>query len=173
MTAALFAALPHASAAQDQENDSIYAPCARIVDGAQRLACFDETYARERAVEAERAEALRRQEAENFGLTPAQIREREVRSAELGSNVSAGEPASERDEYGQTIMSPVSEVFKDSLDNYVVLLDNGQVWRSTSNTSWRGRIKPGWNAKIEKIWSGGYRLRFDEKRGYLGVTRLR
>lgn len=188
---AVLTTAPCSLSAQERET-SIYAKCAQIADDAERLACFDATYAREETLLAEKAEAERLREIEDFGLTPAQIAEREEREREEGAARRAEiereadddaraaladseqAPAEElEDNDDDVVTARVSEVLKDALGNYVVLLDNGQIWRSTSNKSFRGRIRSGWKAEVEEIWSGGYRMRFDEKRGFLGVKRMR
>jgi hypothetical protein len=154
--------------------ENIYAPCAAIADDRERLACFDRTYAKATTIIAERTEAKRKAEAEEFGLTPKQIRERSARveAGETGTTASvAATPAGE--EGNAKVSSKVAEVLTDALGNYVVILENGQIWRSTANKSFRGKMRVGWQVEIEKIWSGGFRMTFKEKSGFLGVSRVR
>ncbi|PLK25213.1 hypothetical protein C0V72_02670 [Porphyrobacter sp. TH134] len=187
--------LSAAGAGAQTPRESIYAACAQMTDDRERLACFDRTYASETAVIAERAETERRVEAEAFGLTPKQLREREDRakanplpvtsSALASAAVPVGAPApapssppvaatAAADTANDTkVISVVAEVLTDGLGNHVIILENGQMWRSTSNKSFRGRVKAGWKAEINKIWSGGFRMTFADKTGFLGVTRMR
>ncbi len=187
-----------AAGAQEPRQD-IYARCAQIADDRERLACFDSTYANERAIMAERAETERKVEADGFGLTPKQLRERDDRavasplSAPAGALANANAPAaapgtaatgtSESTGPAPTalanaasdikVVSIVTEVLTDGLGNHVIILENGQMWRSTSNKSFRGRVKAGWKAEVTKVWSGGYRMTFTDKTGFLGVSRMR
>ena len=152
--------------------------------------CFDRTYANETAVIADRVEAERKVEAEAFGLTPKQIRERNesvaaVPSATASVAVTASAPtvsaqaaapaatAAADASNEAKVTSAVAEVLTDGVGNHVIILENGQMWRSTSNKSFRGRVKAGWKVEIVKIWSGGYRMTFADKTGFLGVSRMR
>lgn len=170
--------------AGQEVRESIYAQCAQIPDDRERLACFDQTYARENDLIEERDEARRLSELERFGLTPKQVRERESDQSETSATatINGGQndalstgPTAQASSQGADIeiAAVVSEVLTDELGNFVLFLDNGQIWRTTSNKSLRGRVKTGWKAKIVKIWSGGYRMTFAEKSGFLGVKRVR
>ena len=167
------------AALAQQPRESPYAGCAQITDDRERLACFDRTFANEAKIVAQLAEAERKAEAEEFGLTPKQIREREERQAKRTGAVAADEAAAapalatEDSKDGFKVTAAVTEVLTDALGNYVVILDNGQIWRSTANKSLRGSIRPGAQAEIVKIWSGGYRMTFKDRSGFLGVARMR
>lgn len=179
-------AIPSALA-QDQSNP--YEPCSRIADNSQRLACFDATYAREvtlretRAQEAlAREEAERERERENFGLSGAQIeqlereqREEAVATGEVSQEEFARVEEEEKreEERDNEIKSTILEVFTDRQRNTVILLENGQIWRATSNRSYRGSIKEGWSITIKRAGFSGYRLTFDDRNGYIGVRRIR
>lgn len=153
---------------------SIYEPCSKIPEDAERLKCFDRTFARENAIIAEQKEAERRREAENFGLTPSQIREREENAASSSSgDRRAIAQAADDDADDGEVTTTIDEVLTDARGDYVMLMANGQIWRSTSNKSFRGRIRAGWSVTISQIWSGGYRLKIKDKRGFLGVKRIR
>lgn len=172
-----------------QEPADPYEPCSRISDDAQRLACFDATFVREvtlretRAQEAlARAEAERERERENFGLSGAQIEqiEREDRAEAVASGELAPEELArveeeekQEEERDNEIRSTILEVFTDRQRNTVLLLENGQVWRATSNRSYRGSIKEGWTITIRRAGFSGYRLTFDDRNGYIGVRRIR
>lgn len=175
--AGILAIVPFTASAQDIPA-SAFEPCTNIADNTQRLACFDETYARETAIAVEREEEEQRRAVEDFGLSAVQINEREAEQGESGPAVASVENHStsavatvEGD--ADSVNSTVVEVFSDAARRQVILLANGQMWRSTSNKSFRGRIRPGWTATIRKNWSGGYRLKFEGQRGFLGVSRVR
>lgn len=151
----------------------------------ERLACFDRTYAQETEIIAERVEEKRQRTVADFGLSPKQINEREERESERAAQAVTSAPANndssseavaaapaQQAEDGQ-ITTTVTEVLTDALGNYVLILDNGQMWRSTSNKTFRGRIRTGWSVTIRKIWSGGFRMKIEDKRGFLGVVRIR
>ena len=61
----------------------------------------------------------------------------------------------------------------DQRGNYVILLDNGQMWRSTAAKNYRGSIRPGWKVEIKEGKFAGYRLTIEGKTGFLGVERIR
>lgn len=145
---ALVPALP----AQAQEDDP-YADCAAIAGDAARLACFDTTYAEQRVVIAEREERQEREREEAFGL-------REETDA------------LERAEGEASLTATVVEVLRGSDRSQVLLLDNGQLWREISGSTIRNRVREGWVANISQHWSGAYEIRFEDRTGYLRVTRL-
>lgn len=151
-----------------------YAECAAIEDPDARLACFDATFARERERRAERRERESQRSADRFGLTPMQIRERDEppTKAERGTAPSR-QLADSATEQEERLSSKIADVFTDAAGRPVILLANGQLWAATSNGNIRGAIKPEWHATIVRSWSGGYRMRFDEKSGFLSVKRLR
>ena len=180
-------ALANGAAAQEAEVtfEDPYASCAAITgDDAARLRCFDATYANQITVRAdaeaariarEAAEEARREE--EFGLNVFQ--RREARADEIveqeGETREAAEAivAAEEAEDEVEIVSVVTEVFEDGARRQVVLLANGMMWRETSNSTIRRRIRAGWTARLEESFSGGFRMRFDEQSGYMGVTRVR
>ena len=165
--AAMAAAWPGCAFAQDA-----YDACAAMADDAARLRCFDETHAAQKAQSASRAaEDAARREAE-FGLTATQRERRAESEAEQGRAAdTAGEAAAEAEE--DTVHSVVAEVFSDAARRPVILLENGQVWRGTSNSNFRRRVRAGWEAEITRSWTGGYRMTFEGQSGYLGVARVR
>lgn len=156
---------------QAQDQPSIYDRCAAIEDDVARLSCFDATYDNERKTRIAVAERERERRADEFGLSAVQIEERDEarREARPGSDVQRSAMVEEKDE----ITSAVVEVFVDAARRSVILLENGQVWRATSNRTFRGAPRDGWRATVKKNWSGGYRMTFDERSGFLGVSRVR
>lgn len=164
---------PIASMAQER-SESIYAPCSVILNDAERLLCFDKTYQQEIAIDEQRAQDRRDVEIKNFGLNSKQVRlqEQEKSSASAQQEIVYQNASANADDELR-VRAMITEVLTDALGNNVLILDNGQIWRSTSNKSFKGRVKTGWPVEISKIWSGGYRLTIKDKTGFLGVARVR
>ena len=161
--------------AQDQIENP-YAPCSRIEGDAARLECFDATYARETALAGARAERANNVRIEEFGLSAEQRRERKqdegvppAASAQTSEKVVSETEGNNE----STLTDRVVEIFYDARRRDVILLENGQIWRARANRSFRGRIKAGWTAIIEKSWSGGYRMTFEERSGFISIERVR
>ena len=162
-----------AAATADDPRPSPYEPCSRILDNAARLQCFDATFAREASLAVQRQEEQRVEAVENFGFSGAQIQERAREARE--AQVAAGEqpapltPMSE----GEAIQTTVREVLLDQRNNYVLMLENGQIWRATAAKNYRGSIRPGWKVQIKEGAFSGYRLTIEGTTGSLGVERVR
>jgi hypothetical protein len=128
---------------------------------AERLACFDETYARSAEMRAERE----RQQAETregqFGLP---VREQMASGPDGRQNL-------EQDGTEPGITAKIAAVSEEGR-RAVVQLDNGQVWRETDGSTMRNRVREGWTATITRHWSGAYEMRFAERSGYLRVARV-
>ena len=139
--------------AQDAGDDP-YGDCAAITSDAERLACYDATYAEQRVVTAERAEREAERREEVFGLSEADA------SLERGE---AESPA---------ITATVSEVLQGARRSQVLLLDNGQLWREISGSTLRNRVREGWVGTITRHWSGAYEIRFEGRSGYLRAARV-
>ena len=146
-----------------QEADDPYAACAALPDNAARLSCFDTTYAAQGPVRERNAEVTR---VETFGLSN--------RAAERAAERAAGPESEAQAEPEFTLAALVSEAFVDGLGKQVLLLDNGQLWRETPGSTMRNALpRQGWQASISQSWSGAYQMRFEGKRGYLQVMRVR
>lgn len=163
----LLAAMASSSTAHAQEEPDPYAPCAAMSDDAQRLACFDATFADQRVVRAEEAE--RRIEearlAEQRAIEEARAAE-ERRIAEFGMH-------NDEEEEEMTITSAVVDVFTDGLGNRLITLENGQMWREVNGSSMRASPRAGWIAEVERHWSGAYTMRFEGRRGFIRMDRYR
>lgn len=152
--------------AQDR-GESPYSRCAEIADDTARLACFDETYAREGEILAARAEAERQETVENFGLSELDIQRR----AEEESG--AASAASQLSEDGQ-ITATVVEIFADrQLGKRLFVLDNGQIWRETQVSRMRRHPREGATVVISKESLGRFFLRVEGRNGYVDVRRER
>jgi len=139
--------------AQDAEDDP-YGDCAAIESDAERLACYDATYADQRVVIAERAVRDEERREEVFGFREADA------SLERGE---AENPA---------ITVTVTEVLRGARRSQVLLMDNGQLWREISGSTLRNRVRDGWVGTITRHWSGAYEIRFEGRSGYLRVARV-
>ena len=140
------------AAAQDSANP--YAACAAITDNAQRLACFDATYAEQTVVIAEREEAVAAQREEVFGF-----REQD--------------DVIERQPEAAVLTVTVQEILQGNRRSQVLLMDNGQLWREIDGGTLRNRVREGWTGTITRHWSGAYEIRFEGRSGYLRVARMR
>lgn len=147
----LLLAIP--ATAQDAQVDP-YAECAAITANDERLACFDRTYASQTIVLAERAEREEEQREEVFGFRE-------------------DDATLERQEEESALTVTVSEVLRGSRQSQVLLMDNGQLWREISGSTLRNRVRGGWEGTVTRHWSGAYEIRFEGRRGYLRVARIR
>lgn len=158
--------------AKDRKADKLLAPftaCGAITESAARLACFDAALA---ALD-DAKEVVRLEEEEDivagFGFAEDDAK---TPDAEAAAQAKATTEVIEED--GEvTIVSAVTEVYTAIGGRVVVLLANGQLWREASNSSFRGAPRVGWQARIQRSGFGGYRMRFEEKTGFLSVTRVR
>ena len=153
----LIAALPllaFAIPAAAQETEDPYAACAELAGDAERLACFDATYAAQRVILAEAAERAEVQREEVFGFRG------EDRAAEMA----------QREEVSLT--ATVTEVLQGARRSQVLLFDNGQLWREIEGSTLRNRVREGWTGTVTRHWSGAYEIRFEGRSGYLRVTRV-
>ncbi|MBH5321168.1 hypothetical protein [Aurantiacibacter sediminis] len=138
-----------------QAQDNPYADCAAISDDAERLACFDRTYAEQVVVIAEREEAEEERREEVFGFREEDaVFERE-------------------EEEEATLTVTVQEVLRGSRRDQVLLMDNGQLWREIDGSTLRNRVREGWTGTVSRHWSGAYEIRFEGRSGYLRVARVR
>ena len=139
--------------AQAQDDEDPYAPCAAMTDDSARLACFDETYADQRVVIAERIVEREAAVEEVFGFREE---DRIV----------------ERTEEDITVTTTIAEVLQGARRSQVFLLSNGQLWREVSGSTLRNRVREGWTVTVSRHWSGAYELRVEGRNGYLRVERI-
>ena len=181
--------LPIAAHASDKDEERLIQPfkaCGNISNSEQRLQCFDAALADTTRVQTVIKQERRQRTVEDFGLAASQIERREASgnassvaagtaSAATGAKQSSTKPENTIMKDGKFlgISVTISEVFTDARKRRVVLLSNGQMWRETSNKSYRGSVRPGWKVTIKKSGMGGYRLKFDDRNGYLGVRRIK
>ncbi|MBX7527507.1 hypothetical protein [Qipengyuania vesicularis] len=167
-------------AAQDTGADP-YGECARISEDAARLACFDATYVRESALASQRVEEEKEATEDSFGFNENELRQREAeRAAEVAASApqSAEVPgavaaAQQPEPAFEGIRATITEVLTDRRGERVIMLSNGQIWRTTAVKSYRGSVREGWVVEITEGTMGGYRMKFEDRRGFLGVRRVR
>lgn len=131
-----------------------YAACAAMEGDAERLACFDATYASQSEVVAEQAVEARQEREEIFGF----------RALDDEIERAAAEDAA--------VTATVSEVLQGARRSQVLLFDNGQFWREISGSTLRNRVREGWVGTISRHWSGAYEVRFEGRSGFLRVERI-
>ena len=164
-------------AAQDGAADP-YEPCSLIADGDARLACFDRTFAEQKATSAARADAQAVRRAEDFGLTATQREELDEERAQEAADLAArGDLAGAAavapdlsDDY--EVSASVVEVFTDGGRRQVIVLDNGQIWREKSNNTIRRGVREGDSVVISDD-RFGYFLRAEGRSGKMSVGRMR
>ncbi|WP_340588455.1 hypothetical protein [Erythrobacter alti] len=144
-----------APALAQHAGDDPYADCAALEDNAERLACFDTTYAEQRVVLAERAAREEEQREEVFGFREADV------------------ALDDGDADDVAVTATVSEVLQGARRSQVLLLDNGQLWRESDGSTLRNRVREGWVGTITRHWSGAYEIRFEGRSGYFRAARIR
>lgn len=131
--------------------------CKSVADAAERLACYDRTVgamatARDSKdlVIADRATTnAKRQEL--FGL--------------------ADKPAA--DEAGSLQAKIAALTFNSANGTALITLDNGQVWRTTSNGTLTSRLRTDQTVMISASGLFGFRLRIEGRTGFQGVSRVK
>jgi hypothetical protein len=141
----VLAVLALASALPSHASESAGHECARVLDGTERLACYDAAFppVRDEAALAAAAELRREQARRDFGLDGVQIRERS--------------PEAEREVLPDRIEGRVTKLTYRDSGQRVVTLDNGQVWLLTEATS-KGPIKVGDQVAVRKAALGSFVL---------------
>lgn len=142
-----------ATPAAAQDRDDPYARCAAMGDNMARLACFDETYAEQRVVIAQREEELEAVREEVFGFRDEDL-------------------VLERSPEEITQTTTIAEVLQGAARSQVFLLANGQLWREVSGSTFRNRVREDWTVTITRHWSGAYEMRIEGRSGYLRVERV-
>lgn len=132
--------------------------CKNVVDAGERLACYDRTVgamatAREARdlVIADRA-TIQAKQQDSFGLKdkPVAADDRVALTAQIAS-----------------------VNFEPGNGTAVIVLDSGQVWRTTSNGTLIDRLRAGQQVQITPSGLFGYRLKIEGRTGFQGVTRIR
>jgi hypothetical protein len=162
MAALLLAPAPGAA----QEVDiGPFRRCAASTAPLERLACFDEAL---RAAEGGVASATSRRD-QSFGLSSQQA-ERKPQSTRPADPVTS--PAGAQEDVA-AISGTIASVSPDENGRNLFRLENGQLWRQTSNSSFRGDLRAGDVVLIRKGSVAGYRLTVPGRAGFIGVRRVR
>ena len=169
-----------------QPTDDPYARCATLGADAERLACFDETYARSHELRAERETREAETRDEEFGFSQRDLEERRAaqeqeparqtpsqatRASEPDSR--AADQVDEADETKADAIVATIQAASDGARRALMVLDNGQVWREVDGSTMRNRVREGVKVTITRHWSGAYEMRLEARSGYLRVERVR
>jgi hypothetical protein len=137
--------------------------CLGLKSPDERLACFEaQVVASGRTADAEPATA------------PAEARPAETRQAD---GVQPSQPATSRadvrhEQTTQEFAGTVTALRETVPNNWVITLDNDQVWRQTQ-PEWYP-LKPGQRVRISSTrWGGAFRLSVEELHGFITVERVR
>jgi hypothetical protein len=179
------AAFPESAVAEENDPLGPLRDCPSIADPLERVACFDKGFAEaDRKLGTDRVEKAVRTR-EEFGLTGSQLeekrQEREAKEREpveskgvVAQATPAATPTPEAaDGDLDRISDKISEVFTDGAQHKVFLLENGQIWRETTGSTYRGILRSGFEVEIRKSMMGGYRLTIDGRTGFFVVRRIR
>lgn len=140
--------------------------CGKITDNTARLACFDQALQTLDQRQAVVRETSREQAEADYGRKKF---ETSASSATEKEDARAAAPVSVDE-----LKSKIVEVFVQNVTGrHMIVLENGQLWRETSVSSFRGTVRPGMQATISEGAIGGYRMKFEGKSGFLGVTRVK
>lgn len=145
--------------------------CARIVDDAERIVCYDrlvaETTAEGKRIVSDRQaktdELMAEREAARRAEAEAKQRER-FGGEGLGVGVDG--------ERLEALQSTLGEVLTDQTGRMVFMLENGQVWRQTDGV-FRGSLKSGAELTIKRTRLGGYLMTFPGTNRTVNVKRVR
>jgi hypothetical protein len=164
--AGLLTTMPVQAAEEDDMLDP-FRTCGEIVGETERLACFDRALASANAWAVERRDQRRLRTVDDFGFSATQLASRDDSSR---SNAEGVTPAENPDQ----IASPIVEIFSDRGGGRVFLLENGQVWRQAGIATLTGFIRAEGVATVSRGgFGGGYRLRIEGRKGFVGVVRVR
>lgn len=157
--------------------------CTRIVDDAERLACFDN----EMAKSSPEARALSEKRAAEAAAAAKARAEAEAVAAKARAEA---ELAARRDAFGaeaiesrsdrfkppegeiQTVETRITEVLTNSSGLAVFLLDNGMIWRQAV-PSRLPRVRPNDDVTVTRAGLGGYHLNFLRTKNWALVKRVR
>jgi hypothetical protein len=163
---ALLAAFLVAQAAQAETLEDRLRACANESDDAARLACFDkaaEVDAPAAPVAVEVAPKAPAEPVAPEAATKAPPQAVAAEAAPTAAPRAAPDPVAEfgqeadREDEIREISARVVEVGKRTRGEYIITLDNGQVW-TEKNAEPYLRIKVGDTVRIKRIKMGGYRL---------------
>jgi predicted nucleic acid-binding Zn-ribbon protein len=167
-----------ANAANADVPDGDIARCAGIVADAQRLACYDaiaERISTAAGIVAERRAAA--EEAARAAAAEAEAAARRAAEEAAAKKVEqfGAETTAQRDRLSEDKLSElgakVSEVLTDRYGMYVLLLDNGQLWKQLDGKLLTVRV--GDDVVLERGSLGGYNLKIPRQKRQVRAKRLK
>lgn len=183
LAAVLLAAVAAAQAwaASPREMLDLLAQCADLKDGTQRLACYDKLAPQLRETLAATKKPAERTEEDKislFGFDFGGIfgsREGPTTAEEFGKN-QMPVPAPEEGQVLESISAGVTDYAKTPFGKFIVVLDNGQVWRQLDSDTGTARfLKPPTDNKvvISRGLLGSYNLKINDQNMLFKVKRLK
>ncbi|WP_448578838.1 hypothetical protein [Thermaurantiacus sp.] len=145
--------------------------CARIVDDAERVLCYDRLVA-EMSAEGKRIVAERQVKTDALVAEREAARKAEAEARQRERFGSEGLGFGADGERLEALQSNLVEALTDRAGLLVFLLENGQVWRQTDGV-FRGNLKPGTGLTIKRTRLGGYLMTFPDTNRTVNVKRVR
>jgi hypothetical protein len=181
LAACLMAAVSTAHAATSREMLDLLAQCADIKDGTERLACYDKLAPQLRetlAAVKKPAERTEEDKASIFGFDFGGVfgsREGPTSPEEFGKNQMPAPPPEEGQAL-ESIAAGVTDYARTPFGKFIVVLDNGQVWRQIDSDTGVARFER--EAKDNKVvisrgLLGSYNLKINDQNATFKVKRLK
>ncbi len=161
--------------------------CVELATPEERLACFE---ALVEAARQQRSAPQGRRAAEPRAVPPAAAPPRAAPQIEAARVPERSQAAEERSEPGERrnrradrgprggdseeaeVVAKISALRETVPNQYVITLDNGQVWRQTRPTAYP--LRPGADVRLYSTqWGDSFRLTMPERGGYVQVQRVR
>jgi len=181
LAACVLAASTAAHAATSREMLDLLAQCADIKDGTERLSCYDKLAPQLRETLAAVKKPAERTEEDKisiFGFDFGGVfgsREGPTSPEEFGKNQMPA-PAPEEGQVIESITADVTDYARTPFGRFIVVLDNGQVWRQIDSDTSVARFER--DAKDNKVvisrgLLGSYNLKINEQNATFKVKRLK
>lgn len=139
--------------------------CGNLEDDTERLNCFDLALKKMNRQTEETKIAEKKRTEDDFGFTARDLRERGIDDEGNGNDGQEERPAG--------AVSKLADVYSSSRGGRLFILENGQIWQQTNISSYGGTISKGDAVSINRGAIGGYRMRIEGKRGFIGVKRIK
>lgn len=169
---AALGAIPAPAAAQESEGLTVdVGRCVELASPAERLACFEAQVERARGTGAASAadEAPPRERAAADAAAGAA---REAPADRRGVASARGDGEAPAEDRRKDIVATITELRETVPNNYLITLDNGQVWRQMRPMPYA--LRPGIEVRIYGTrWGSASRLTAPSLRGYIQVERVR
>jgi hypothetical protein len=176
LTATAFATLSFAAIADVPESDVVR--CAAIVPDGERLACYDAVADKVSAAasiaatrRAAAAEAARKAEVEAAEAARKAAALAEARKVEQFGSETTPQRDALADEKLDALAAKVTEVFSDRYGNYLLMLDNGQLWKQIAGKLLTVRV--GDDVTVKRGSLGSYRLKVVRQGRTVDAKRLK